>query len=189
MELTRDEQEFIARHGLNESDIFDGTSMSTIQRKAYARDTGRNFLIGAPCKKGGHRIKTPNSDCIQCNPAVIAYQKRHRKRMTIYVARSPGGSVSKVGISENVTDRHRQMNSQSYGGLNDWEVVFKASADRAGELEAQTLKILSGNKTTSTYQKDGRLQEASEIVSVSAEDVVSALRRAAKELGIGLEAI
>ena len=187
MDFSKEELIFLKSHGIELTAVFDGTGVSTRDRKAHSKSSGQNFLIGNPCGKGGHRLKTPNSDCIQCNPAVIAYKRRYRQKMNIYIAHTALGGVSKIGITQNIPDRHRQMNEQKYGGFMDWELFYESISERAGELESATLKTLSSKRTFGSYFKDGKNQEAKEMFSLPPNLVLNALKSSAKLLKISIK--
>lgn len=187
MNFSREELSFLKSHKIELSDVFDGTGISTRDRKAHSKNSGQNFLIGNPCQKGGHRLKTPNSDCIQCNPAVIEYKRRHRLKMNIYIVYSALGGVSKIGITQDIPNRHRQMNEQRYGGHSDWELFYESISERAGELESATLKSLNSKRKSGSYFKDGKNQKAKEMFSLRPNLVLNALKLSAKLLKISIK--
>lgn len=184
MKFSDEELSFLKLHRIEKSDVFDGTGISTKDRKAHSKESGQNFLLGAPCKKGGHRLKTPNSDCIQCNPAVIEYKRRHRSRMTFYITHTSSGGLSKIGITQDITDRHRQLNAQSYGGFKDWKIFFQFEAERAGELEAETFKLLEHKQASGYYFKDGKDQQAKEMLRIEPNILLRTVVKIANDLKI-----
>lgn len=107
--------------------------------------------------------------------------------MNIYIAHTALGGVSKIGITQNIPDRHRQMNEQKYGGFMDWELFYESISERAGELESATLKTLSSKRTFGSYFKDGKNQEAKEMFSLPPNLVLNALKSSAKLLKISIK--
>lgn len=186
MQLTKEEKAFLEHHNIPEDDVFDGTNMSTVARKAFSKETGKRFLIGAPCGAGGHRLKAPNSTCIQCKPSAIAFKKRFTAPGKVYVAHSASLGFYKIGYAVDLKDRKRQMNEQGYGGARDWRNVFVLRDAKAGEIEARLHKLLSYYSVAGTYRKEGKDQKTKEMYKTDVREVVLALKEVIKEFQIDL---
>lgn len=102
MHFTDDEYRFLAEQRISTSDFFDATSMSKAIRDEYYRGHKTPFIIGATCKKGGHRLRTAKGHCIQCDTSKIAYMLRGRSQGNVYVA----GSKKTPSDQDWVYERH-----------------------------------------------------------------------------------
>jgi hypothetical protein len=74
--LTASKQSFLRDQRIDFADVFDARSMSKRQRENHADETGQRFMIGTTCEKGGHRLRTKNGHCIQCDTSKIAHLLR-----------------------------------------------------------------------------------------------------------------
>lgn len=95
-----------------------------------------------PCRAAGHRLRTRKGHCVQCNPAALAFLRRHDLEGTVYVAYSRKLRLVKVGCAECIAQREASLNADGYAGTSDWEIRYHAESDRAGKLEAKVHDIL-----------------------------------------------
>ena len=65
--LTKDEKEFISRHGIAPSDIYDGRGEIIKVYHDNAKKSGCSFVLANPCPYG-HRLKDRSGHCIICRP-------------------------------------------------------------------------------------------------------------------------
>ena len=105
--LTKEQSAFLAKHNTPISSVFDASGMGKSDYRAAMKELGKTVAIGVtPCKKGNHTMRTRSGHCIQCNPASIAFQKRHLMDGFVYVA-----------------------------GASDWECLFWVKTKNAGKVE------------------------------------------------------
>ena len=131
---------YLRHHNIAPTDVFDARAMCRDEWIAYGRKHGLNFIVGARCKKGGHRLRTRSGHCIQCNPQAIKHQKSHRKPGEVYIAWSKRGGLIKIGSAEDAAYRITLLNDERYAEQSDWErVAFFTSAEaQATENSIQT---------------------------------------------------
>ena len=83
------------------------------------------FAYGVtPCRKMGHTLRSLAGDCIQCNTHVIAFTNRYFDTGFIYVSISSSKELLKIGCTKNVENRTSGLNNLSYGGINDWKIIY-----------------------------------------------------------------
>ena len=71
--LTEPEKDFLNSYGIIINDILDATGLSQKKMRLIAKARNKRFIIGTPCKKKGHRLRTRSSHCIQCTPRPVSY--------------------------------------------------------------------------------------------------------------------
>jgi len=174
-QLTTGELDFLRSQRLTASDIFDGRYLTSAAWKEKAKAAGLEFVLGTPCQKAGHRLRTRAGHCIQCDPKKIAYQRRHAAAGYVYIAGSMRGRLLKIGTAVDVAQRERNLQGQTYGGFDDWVVLFHAKVSAGGRVEGEALRRLSVYRATRQYEKDGRSQEAGELLMVSLSKAKTAL--------------
>ena len=165
--LNQAEIAFLLSQGLSEADVFDGRGLSASDWKAGVRAAGLTLVLGTPCEKAGHRLRTRSGHCVQCDPKKIAYQNRFHSRGFVYIAGSLSARIIKIGTAIDVMQRHRELNYQNYGGISDWEMLFTAYVDNGGEIEHAALQMLEHLRVRRTYNKEGNNQEASELLKTN----------------------
>jgi hypothetical protein len=102
--------------------------------------------------------------------------KHHHSRGEVYVAVSESAGLVKVGGT--TTDRAKTLNRQSYGGVDDWHVVYCEKVKEVGKTERLAQAELR------PYQEKGRIyrgdeREAGEVFRCSREMAIAAVKRAA----------
>lgn len=106
-------------------------------------------------------------EAIGCAPdphtAKLSYQKRHNSAGYIYIAGSKSAKLLKVGTCVDIEQRRRNLWNQ-YGGISNWEMLFTAKVDAGGTIEGDILTRLSMHKVVRVYEKDGKKQEAAEML-------------------------
>lgn len=106
-----------------------------------------------PCKNGGHRLKWRSKHCFVCNPRHIKEYKQNEIPGYFYLLRSGKKLVFKIGITNDLQTRIRQVNSDAYGGYVNWSLVDYEYCDanlRRVEIDAQ--RILKRYQVTEDVQ-------------------------------------
>jgi len=86
VDLTQDEQRFLARYGLTANDVYDGRGVHNKIRRRLAKEVGKAVILKTPCAKAGHRLATRAGHCVQCDPKKLAFQQRHSESGYVYIA-------------------------------------------------------------------------------------------------------
>ncbi|WP_142114563.1 hypothetical protein [Bosea sp. AK1] len=183
MDLTRDELFFLTRQGLTDQHVLDGRRMSKEQIRLVAKDQGKSVVLGSACAKAGHRLRTRSGHCVQCDPAKLGYQKRHRAQSEVYIAISRSSGLVKVGNSTNCDVRISKINFDGVGGTKDWQLIFRLPVEEGGRLEIETQVLLSEYMVVTSYMKDGRPQDSRECFRCSPGRALEAILRAAQSGG------
>jgi hypothetical protein len=176
--FTEDELAFLVHHNIDPEDVFDARGMTGKKFKVAAKTLGAEFVFTSPCQKAGHRLKTRSSgSCIQCNPAVIAYQMRNAVKAEgiVYIAHSKILSRVKVGCCwPNLNKRIQNLQSHAYGGARDWELAFDVKVNAMGLVEGKVHKRLA------TYAAEGKSyrggQTASELFDCPVGTAIEAVK-------------
>lgn len=181
--LTRSEMDFLKSQGLTASDVYDGRNQKSAQWKAGVRSEGLTLVLGVPCVRNGHRLRTRSGHCAQCDTSKIAYQNRHRTEGYIYIAGSLSARLLKVGVAVDIEQRLRNLRGQAYGGLRDWQIIYYVKVPDSGRIEADALRRLRSKRVVKSYDKDGTDQAAQELIGATFSvtlDAVSMACNAAK---------
>lgn len=176
--LDRAQLEFLRSQGLSAEDMFDASAMgSARERIAAMEEAGKRFYFGgAKCGAAGHTLRSKRGQCIQCKTAEIAYTRRHSAPGRLYVAGSLKGRCVKVGTAADPKERLVRLQSERYGGHEDWVVL--ASTDTvvgAGDLEARVQRQLAGYSREATYMKGDSKQRAHELYRCSFATAATAM--------------
>jgi hypothetical protein len=185
--IDEDARSFLQAHGLNESDVFDARGKAKAVWRVEAKRLGKPLIYGTPCAAAGHRLRTRSGHCVQCKPAMIAYQRRHSARQTLYIAGSQTLGCLKIGVTADIFDRHTQMNTQAYGGANDWQVLFRLDVDHAGRVEAALFRMFASKAVKGETWKDGRWQETREMLKVSLSEAYTATAEIIQREGLDID--
>ena len=164
--LTKSELVFIKAQGVNVDQVFDGRGIPATLRKSAAKTAGAILVLGTPCKKHGHRLRTRSGHCVQCDTSKIAHQNRFRDSGYVYIAGSMNANVLKIGTAKDISQRERNLNGHVYGGYDDWKMLFYAKVEHGGKTEQAALAKLAKWRVPKEYEKDGKFQLAEEMVLV-----------------------
>lgn len=161
MRLTDDQKNFLANHNVSEHEVFDASGMKREEYKAMMKAGNFRVAVGVtPCAKGGHTLRNRHGTCLQCDPTSLAFQARYKKTMYLYIAQPNTSSITKIGITDNLEDRIRQLNLHKLGGLTTWETKYSVECPNAGRVENKISKLLFAfNKPTPYYSKAGEVSE------------------------------
>jgi len=160
-----DERElmFLARYGLSVEQVFDGRGWSQKACRVEAKSQGKTLVLGSPCHKSQHRLRTRAGHCAQCDPKKMAYEARHFVSGYVYIAGSKRKQFIKIGSTGCIDDRKRTLRNQYYAGAWDWNILAWIRVVNSGSVEHDVSKSLSASSMAAEYLKDGRVQVASEI--------------------------
>lgn len=173
--LTEVELAFLISQNLTAEDVYDARGQKAKDWKNAAQDLDKPVILGSPCMKGNHRLRTRAGHCIQCDPKKIAYQKRHQLPGYVYVAGSPSSRILKIGTTGDMDQRVASLRGQAYGDIADWEILFRVWVANAGMVEGRAQALLRRFKISRTYRKDGREQVASELLQATAGMAINAI--------------
>lgn len=163
MLLTSAEKAFLRGQNVSQDDVCDARAFPAKSRKEQAKKLGCNFMIGVECRKAGHRLRTRNNHCIQCDHAKIAYQLRRSNTGYVYIAHSASLKLIKVGYSLDLQERKRSLNASRYGEVKDWCIIYYIKSKYAGQLESNIQKGLEGHQENRKYYKDNHWQSTNEL--------------------------
>ena len=178
--LNPDEIEFLTRHSIPPSSLFNATGKTKPIYQAQMRIEECDIAYGAaPCLKSGHRLRTRAGHCIQCNPANLSYQLRHNRSGEVYVAESiDGGRIVKVGSSESSATRISGLISERYAGRSDWTRTYYFGVNNMGLVELQVhAALLEYAIIDKYYLKDEQKTLCREIFSCSTEMAIEELKK------------
>jgi hypothetical protein len=151
--LTTEELAFLDKHELSADDI----------------------IIGSRCKKADHRLRTRGGHCAQCNTKMIAYWKRHHSPGYVYIVGSSSARLLKIGVTKNIEQRKLTLAQSTYGGADDWEMLFYTKVKNAGEVEQRAQRSLKDFQIVKTYKKEGSDQKAQELFETSFGKAIKAV--------------
>lgn len=137
IDLSPDEISFALRHGIALDQIFDARGLSRDDWRSEIKDQKSiQMIIGASCRAGGHRIRSRQGHCLQCNPSYLTYQSRWYSDGEIYIAWSDALKLTKIGYAEGrAMIRIDSLNKDSYGGACDWHLVYWCKVREGGRIE------------------------------------------------------
>lgn len=183
--FSKEEKAFMAKYGIDESQIFDGRGKTKKECHDLAKVGGFDYYYARPCMNGGHRIKTRSGHCVVCNPANMTFQKRYNGSGALYVARSK--NCTKVGVVDDISNLdHREycLNMyEGYGGVADWKIVAWAQLGKnVGRSENKIHNALSNYSIRGSFYNygEGNYREAQEMFSCTPEMAIDVINRLLK---------
>ena len=178
MRLRQEQKTFLKRHGISIDEVMDASGMSASFWKSLIKDSEYIVAVGVTkCESQGHSMRTHAGHCVMCDPAKLAFQKRHRSDGEIYIMYSRKNKLIKVGVANLSVDRQSSLNSMSYGNISDWDLKYSWRISNSGSIEKQAHKILK-NYAISISHATGNSKSAGEIFSCSikkAKEVIETL--------------
>lgn len=182
-----DELKFLRDQKISLEEVFDARNQSKSVWQQRARELGKNFVVGTPCKAFGHRLRTTAGHCIQCDTKKIAYQTRETIEQYLYIAVSQKGKLIKIGSTNDYERREMQLQNESYGGHSDWVKVFHMRAKNAASIERVVGQRLARHSVTGSYTKSGKEQDATEMFNCSYELALNEVYKTLKEKNVSPE--
>lgn len=167
--LSNAERAFLARHQIAASQVVDARGLGKQARSDLMRNRAAVLAIGASCAKQGHRLRTSPGHCAVCDPKKIAFVRRHRAPGQVYVARSSALTLTKIGSSVDANGRATQLNSERYGGAEDWRLIGVYDCNEAGRVEYEAHAALAQCRAEARYRKAGVLTDCYELFACPPE--------------------
>lgn len=162
--LNTKEINFLSLHGLSSDDVYDGRNETRASYRINAKQMGKTVILGNTCNAAGHRLKTRAGHCVQCDPAKLAYEKRHYNSGFVYLAESKQAGLIKVGVTQNIKTRNDSLNSTMYAGEIDWRIIHSENVQDSGKIEKNIQRKLKRYSVSGRlYEKNGKMQEATEV--------------------------
>ena len=155
-QLTDEQNQFLSKHKIPVSTLFDATGMSRQHYRSAMKDLGKLIAMGVtPCANGGHTLRTRAGHCLQCNTARFAFQKRFEDTADVYIAGSRKGGFLKIGVAGSATERMNSLKHLAYAGQIDWELITVFRSTKAGQIEFLAQKDVSEFAFPTIYLRDG----------------------------------
>lgn len=186
--LTKEEIEFVKRHGIAPSDIYDARGKIIKVYHEEAEMHGCSYVIANPCPYG-HRLKDRSGHCIQCRPMNIAIRKRESGKGVVYVAYC--GKFTKVGMIENnigsideaINKREYRLNDEGgYGGRVGWKTIKTWQLEKnAGKVEREAQKFLEKYQVGKDYIHSGELHGTKELFECTVQEALNAVKKALEQ--------
>lgn len=173
-ELSKENLDFILKHDIPLSEVFDATGM---RRKDYLQimeENGFRYAYGVtPCEKSGHTLRyAKNGSCIICNPKSIRYRERFRESGFVYIFISMQTKLVKIGSAKDYNERIVQLNNESYGGVNDWQLLAYSYQQEAGRIENTIQSIVLNSRLQKQYYRGNQPIVANEVFDISLRDLL-----------------
>lgn len=160
--LSDQQKIFLYEHDVSLDLIFDAKGLSKSQYQSIMTKLEKKIAFNVtPCERGGHTLRDKYGHCVQCETRNLAWIKRTEGY--IYLAYSRSKKLSKIGYTENVTNREEKLNSSNYGNIKDWKIIFSLYSKKAAKIERNCHKKLKKFHSPRDYFRDGFLQLANEI--------------------------
>jgi hypothetical protein len=175
-QLTDAQQAFLNRHKIPFDRVFFANGMPPSRYRPIMKARGLEVAVGVTaCQRAGHSMRSRTGNCIQCNPAALAFQRRHDAPGYVYIASSRSAGLLKVGLTNDISDREYMLNLLSYGGYSDWGIVESIHCDLSGSVEAEVHKNLHPYKHETCYRKQGSWVDCRELFDCDVEVAYEAL--------------
>ncbi len=176
MRLTQAQIDFVTHHRISKDELFDATGMTREQYQAAMARSNSIIAYGvSPCESG-HTLRTRAGHCAQCDPARIAFVRRHNSPGLVYIAGSIKGMRIKIGFTKSKDVRTESLRRTSYGGFDDWVILCTAKCQEGGQIELEVGKLLTKYSVAGSYKHDGRTQETYELFTCSYQTAVTAMK-------------
>ena len=183
--LTDRELSFLARHGLGPEDVMDVRGLSQGLWKREIREQGKTIALGTECSKAGHRLRSRSGHCVQCDVSKLAFQWRHSAEQWVYIAGSMTKELIKIGTCGHCGQREHQLRAESYGGVDDWLIIYWVKARNAGAVEHAARSRLRKYAVSRPYWKDNAQQMGTELLKCSFSRALDALTAAIGDAQLG----
>ena len=176
-DLTKEQIEFLSKQEISLGLVFNAEGLTAKERKSQMETLDMRFAYGVtPCRRMGHTLRSLAGECIQCNTHVIAFTNRYFDRGFIYVSISLSKELLKIGCTKNIQNRTSGLNKLSYGGINDWKIIFSDEVENAGKIEFAIHKKLSKYFYPVNYLRNGVTVNCREIFKCDKNYVVETVK-------------
>lgn len=181
-QLTAEDFAFLEHHGISLDEVFDAQGMPPRHYRPLMLDGGYRVAVGVTTCIHGHSMRTRTGGCVQCQPRRLGFQRNYNATSSVYIFYSEGVDLFKVGITGNVDDRLRSMNSHAFVGQRDWVCVMAAELSIAGEVEAHVHRYLREHRVEHTYCHGDEVTDSRELFDCSLSTVLEAFEDAYEKL-------
>lgn len=184
--LSRPELDFLRSQGLSEADVYDGRYESSIEaRGRRAKEASKLIVLRDPIRsRCGHRLTTRKGHCVQCDTSKISYAKRHEEPAFVYIAGSGKSQLIKIGVTQDISQRLDNLNSQRYAEASDWEMLFYVRFKRAGAVETTAQSQLSDFGEMRSALRDCRDQTSREVFNCGFDHAYKTIARVAQSFNL-----
>jgi len=165
--FTDSELQFLKSHNIDLENVLDARGLSKKEMRVKAKAEKKNFIIGTPCKREGHRLRTRSAHCIQCDTKQIIFQLRHRITNWLYLAEAKDLDVIKIGSTSDLDGREKNLKSQSYGGTSNWKMQYAVKIPQVGVIESNIHSLLNAFLINGDYRKNGKKITSREMFKIS----------------------
>jgi hypothetical protein len=133
-ELTDSERCFLTSQGLGPDDVMDVRGIPQRLWFQWIEKEGKTVALGSRCNAAGHRLRSRRGHCLQCDTSKLGYQAHYAEERYVYIAGSRSARFIKIGNCRDTAQRERQMCSERYGGVGDWDFVYSVRVKRQEQL-------------------------------------------------------
>lgn len=164
-DLSLSKRTFLYLHQIRVYDLIDVSGIEKSQYQEFMEINNKSFALGATScgANEDHEFIDRYDHCLQCRPSNIAYLRRFDDKGYVYVAGSMELKCHKIGCSHNPRRRIERLNTDKYGGTNDWEWVAHFETKKMGRQEDDLHKKLSRFKIVKEYQKGDGIIKSREL--------------------------
>lgn len=177
--LTLPQACFLIHHKIPLSQVFDATGMKQKEYREVMKDLGMVIAIGLnPCTaREKHTLKDKYGKCVQCGTHNLAFQKRYNELGFIYVARSEGIGLVKIGTAKDTAQREYSLNNFGYGGGSDWKIHFTKQCNKYGRIEFEAHQTLMPHNVHRSYWKQNSLVDCNELFDCEVELAIQTIEK------------
>ncbi|WP_158543508.1 GIY-YIG nuclease family protein [Dyella solisilvae] len=182
--LTIEQSSFLLHHKVPWDKVMDATGIRKKDYQAFMSSEGLWVAYGvSPCREGGHTLRTRSGHCAQCNPAALAFLRRHDEPGWVYIATSEESGLCKVGTAKDVQARISMLNRIGYGYATDWVACWEVEVDHAGRVESAVHQSLAEYRAVGGYLAPGYGAECTELFDCDADMALDSLNDVLASLG------
>lgn len=177
MKLDAEQLAFLKINNIPLDKVLDASGMSRAEYGERMKSLGFIVAVGVTeCSAGGHSMRNRSGHCVLCNTAALTFQGRYSKAMYLYIAQPSYGHLTKVGITDNVDERTKQLNSHKLGGFTTWTMKYSVLCENAGQVEHDVGALLAPFKKSTVYQsKQGQVSR--EVYACTFDQALNAINR------------
>lgn|SRR5690554_6145208 len=168
--------EFLKRHKLDKSFVFDAKFRSLSEVRVSMKNVGAHFAYNSVRCYKGHTFRDRNNHCVICDSSRISFQLRNSKEGYVYIAGSLIGRMIKIGVAILISDRERSLNKEAYAGYSDWKILYSFRSKNIGQIENLVIDKLICYRTSVPYVHSGCRRVAKEVFFCSFTKMYSTLR-------------
>jgi hypothetical protein len=172
---------FLVSQNIPLSRAFDASGYS---KKEYSEIMKEEDMLVAynttPCNSFSHTLRSRHGHCIQCNTQALAFIRRYSEKGLVYLLHSVSIDKCKIGTCKDINERLRTLNSQKYGGANDWLLVYCFEADNSARVEYSISRDAAPYRFEMQYTRTGKTIKCQEIYSCSiskAKEIINNVRQ------------